>query len=144
MPFVSEGEIVMKKHLALLALFFVILFPAVSRAANPYTIMMDERVQKAQHQLELAEKEKGLEQKKLLKENLVMMKETLRLMSNNMAKMDRHMEKMIRKYKSEHHRHMVTLMRAMVEEHRYVLKVLNQMVERREIRSGIRLKTAGK
>ena len=134
----------MKKHLALLALFFVILFPAVSRAANPYTVMMDERMQRAQHKLELAEKKNGIERRKLLQDNLMLMKENLRLMSNNMAEMNRQMGEMIRKYKSEHHRHMVTIMSSMIEEHRYVLKVLNQMVERREIRNGILLKTAGK
>ena len=61
-----------------------------------------------------------------------------------MGEMDRQMKTMIRKYKSEHHRHMATLMQAMVQEHIYVLKVLKQMVERREIRNEILLKHSGK
>lgn len=105
---------------------------------------MDQKMRKAQHELDLAEKEKGAEQKKLLKENLSLMKENLRLMSKNMGKMDSQMETMIRKYKSEHHRHMATLMQAMVQEHIYVLEILKQMVERRELRNQSLLKHSGK
>lgn len=131
----------MKKHLAIIAISLWALFPAVSLAANPYTILMDQRMRKAQHELDLAEKKKGAEQKRLLKENLSLMKENLRLMSKNMAKMDRRMETMIQKYKSEHHRQMASIMQDMVQEHIYVLKVLNQMVERRELRNEIPVKS---
>jgi hypothetical protein len=134
----------MKKHLAVIAISLSILFPAVSQAANPYTVLMDQRMSKAQHELDLAEKKKGAEQEKLLKENLSLMKENLRLMSQNMTKMDRQMENMIRKYKSEHHRQMATLMEAMVQEHVYVLKILKQMVERRELRNQSLPKHSGK
>jgi hypothetical protein len=120
------------------------LFPAVTLAANPYTVLMDQRMNKAQHQLDVAEKKKGDEQKRLLQKNLAMMKESLRRMSQNMAKMDKKMEGMIRKYKSEHHVQMANMMQSMVQEHIYVLKVLNQMVERREIRNGILSKHSGK
>ncbi len=73
-----------------------------------------------------------------------MMKESLRRMSQNMMKMDKQMERMIRKYKSEHHVQMANMMQAMVQEHIYVLNVLNQMVERREIRNSILSKHSGK
>jgi hypothetical protein len=131
----------MKKHLVVIAISLWVLFPAVSQAANPYTVLMDQRMRKAQHELDLAEKKKGAEQEKLLKENLSLMKENLRLMSQNMAKMDRRMETMIQKYKSEHHRQMAGIMQDMVQEHIYVLKVLKQMVERRELRKQILLKS---
>jgi hypothetical protein len=137
------GGLGMKKHLAVISLFLLVLFPTVSLAANPYTIMMDERMQRAQHELDLAKKKKKAEQENLLKENLSLMKENLRLMSKNMGKMDSQMETMIRKYKSEHHRHMATLMQAMVQEHVYVLEILKQMVERRELRNQSLLKHSG-
>ena len=129
----------MKKHLVAISLFLLVLFPTVAMAANPYTIMMDQRMQRAQQELDLAKKKKEVEQEKLLKENLSLMKENLRLMSKNMGEMDRQMKTMIRKYKSEHHRHMATLMQAMVQEHVYVLEILKQMVERRELRNQILL-----
>lgn len=134
----------MKKHLAIIAISLWVLFPAVSLAANPYTILMDQRMRKAQHELDLAEKKKRAEQEKLLKENLSLMKENLRLMSQNMEKMDRQLKKMIQKYKTENHHQMASMMEAMVQEHVYVLKVLNQMVERRELRSQILLKHSRK
>lgn len=120
----------------------MVLFPTVTLAANPYTIMMDERMQRAQHELDLTKKK--AEQEKLLKENLSLMKENLRRMSKKMGKMGRQMETMIRKYKSEHHRQMATLMLAMVQEHVYVLEILKQMVERRELRNQSLPKYSGK
>ncbi len=82
----------MKNSLLAIALSLSVLWPAVSQAANPYTIMMDQRMQKAQHELDLAKKKRA-EQERLLRENLSLMKENLRLMSENMVKMDRQMER---------------------------------------------------
>ncbi|MEC4682540.1 MAG: hypothetical protein VST70_02510 [Nitrospirota bacterium] len=127
----------MKNYLLAIAISFSILWPVVSQAANPRTIMMDQRLQKAQHELDLAEKKKGVERTKHLQKNLLQMKENLRLMSENMEKMDRQMEQMIQKYKSGHHRQMASMMEGMVREHIYVLNVLDQMVEGTELRNEI-------
>lgn len=130
----------MKKHLVVIAISLSILFPAVSQAANPYTILMDQKMRQAQHKLDLAKKKKGAEQEKMLKENLSLMKENLQRMSQNMVKMDRQMKNKIRQNKSEHHRQMASLMEAMIQEHIYVLKVLKQMGQGTELRNEILLK----
>lgn len=134
----------MKMRLALFAVLLLGMFPAISNAANPYTVMMDQRMKQSQHELDLAQKKKGTEREKLVLQNLEIMKKNLRLMSGNMTKMDNRMEKMIRKYKTEHHRQMAEIMQAMIEEHQYVLKVLNQMVEGAELRNPALIKSSGK
>ncbi len=119
------------------------LSPAAANAANPYTILMDQRMEEAQHKLDLARKKEGTERDKMVLQNLELMKKNLGLMSGNMEKMDNRLEKMIPKYRSEHHRRMAEMMQAMIEEHRYVLAVLKQMLEGVELRHPSLNKGAG-
>jgi lauroyl/myristoyl acyltransferase len=143
--FREGGVIIMKTRLALVAVFLLgSMYPAVANAANPYTILMDQRMKQAQHDLDLAQKEKGSEREKMVHQNLELMKRNLRLMSGNMTKMNQQMEKMIQKYRSDHHRQMAKMMQAMIEEHRYVLTVLKQMVEGAELRNPSLNKGSGK
>jgi uncharacterized protein YicC (UPF0701 family) len=119
----------MNMRLVLVAVILLGLSPAVVNAADPYTILMDQRMEQAQHKLDLARKKEGAKREKLVLQNLELMKKNLGLMSGNMEKMDNRLKKMIPKYRSEHHRRMAEMMQAMIEEHRYVLAVLKQMVE---------------
>ena len=134
----------MRKHLLGIAIFLSILFPGASYAGNPYTILMDNKMRQAQHELDLAEKKKGVEQDRLLQKNLELMKENLRIMKQNMVKMDKRMEMMAMKYKGEHHRQMASMMESMVQEHIYVLRILHQIVERTALRNRLLIKNAGK
>ncbi|MCL4485766.1 MAG: hypothetical protein M1537_05455 [Nitrospirae bacterium] len=136
----------MNMRLVLVAVIVILLglSPALANAANPYTILMDQRMEQAQHKLDLARKKEGAEREKLVLQNLDLMKKNLGLMSKNMEKMDNRLEKMIPKYRSLHHRRMAEMMQAMIEEHRYVLAVLKQMVEGVELRHPSLNKGAGK